>query len=69
MTASINPAALVDISSVAVDKDLPQDERYAEYRRQVKDTEHYKSKQFSITAVHPKNGVRLEDCLRGMLEY
>lgn len=69
MRANINPAALVEIGSVAVDKDLPQKERYAEYKRQVKDTEHYKSKQFSITAIHPNNGVRLEDCLRGMLEY
>ena len=59
-----NTAELVDISTISVDKDLPQRERYAEYNRQIKDNEHYKCAGFNITAIHPKNGVPLEDCLR-----
>ena len=59
---------LVDIRTVAIDKSLPEKERYAEYNRQIKDNEHYKCGVFTITAVHPKNGVRMEDCLRGMID-
>jgi len=61
-----NTNGLVDISTVSVDKNLPQKERYAEYNRQIKNSEHYISGIFAITAVHPKNGVKVEDCLRGM---
>ena len=71
MRENINAADLADIGTVSVDKDLPQRERCAEFRRQIRDICHYKcetdKETFSITAVYAKNGTYLEDCLRGML--
>jgi hypothetical protein len=67
MRENINSAALVEITSISVDKSLPQNERQAEFRRQIKDPLHYKCGGFTIKAVHPNNGMTIEDCLRGMM--
>ena len=71
MRGYINAAELVDIGAVSVDKDLPQRERYTEFRRQIRDIHHFKCKTdnetFTVTAVYAKNGTHIEDCLRGML--
>jgi len=58
---------LVEISTVNVNKDLPQSERCAEFRRQIKDMENYQSGTLTVKAVYATNGVSLEDCLRGMM--
>jgi hypothetical protein len=68
MSDNMNAAELVDISTVAVDRNLPQKERIAEYKRQIKDPCRYKSGVFSITCVYPDNGICLEDCLREMTD-
>ena len=60
-------AGLVDITSVSVDKNLPRQQRCAEYKRQIKDPHRYICGKFTVTAVHPNNDVSLEDCLRGMM--
>jgi len=60
-------AGLVDISIISVDKDLPQKERCAEFKRQIKDIHNYKSGALSVRAVYANNGTTLEDCLRGMM--
>ena len=57
---------LVEITAVSVDKNLPEKERYAEYKRQIKNPLRYKSGKFNITAFHPDNGKSINDCLRGM---
>ena len=59
---------LVDISTVLVEKNLPDKERYAEYNRQIVTPDEYISGIFTITAVHPNNGKKLEDCLRGIMD-
>ena len=58
---------LVDIRDVAVDKNLPQIARIAEYVQQIKDPCHYKYGALSVTAVYAQNGVTIEDCLRGLM--
>lgn len=68
MCENKNTADLVDIGTVKVDKNLPQSERYAEYKKQIKDPCHYISEQFTIKAIHPNNGKFVEDCLRGMTD-
>ena len=58
---------LVDITTVSVNKDLPQSERCAEYKRQLKTPSRYICGGFTVKAVHLNNGNSLEDCLRGMM--
>jgi len=71
MSKNIDTAALVDITTVSVDKNLPQYERCAEFKRQIKDMHNYKCKgqheTFTIKALYAVDGTKLEDCLRGML--
>jgi hypothetical protein len=61
-----NPG-LVDISTVVIDKALPDRERYAEYKRQVRDPLHYIAGKFSIIAYYPPDAGSLEGCLRSMM--
>ena len=71
MPNKTNTAALVDITTVSVDKNLPQNERRAEFKRQIGDTRNYKCKgqneTFTIKAFYAGDGTKLEDCLRGMM--
>lgn len=57
---------LVDITAVKVDKDLPQAERVADFKKQIKDTGLYECEGFTIHAIYSKSGDRVEECLRGM---
>jgi hypothetical protein len=59
---------LVDISTVKVDKNLPQSERCKEFNRQIVDKTHYECEGFVIHAKFPNNGVYMEDCLRGTVD-
>ena len=59
--------SLVDIRDVHVNKDLPRQERIAEFRRQIKDPYHYRCGDFAVTAVFANSGRTLEDCLQGIL--
>lgn len=58
---------LVDIRDVHVNKDLPRQERIAEFKRQIKDPYHYRCGDFIVTASFANNGRTLEDCLQGIL--
>ena len=67
MRENMSDTGLVDIAKISVDKNLPQRERCAEYKRQIRTPSRYICGKFTVTAVHPNNGVTIEDCLRGML--
>ena len=67
MNESVKTASLIEITSVSVNKDLPQNERYAEFKRQIKDMHNYKSNGIKTKAVYANNGTSIEDCLRGMM--
>lgn len=62
-----NAANLVDIAAVNVDKSLPQSERFADFKRQLKDTNLYMCEGFTIRAKYSNSGDKIEDCLRGMV--
>jgi len=66
MRDTINAANLADIGAINVDKNLPQREREADFKRQIKDTNLYKCEGFTIHAIYSNNGDSIEDCLRGM---
>lgn len=55
---------LVDIREITVNKNLPKEERVAEFVRQIKDPYHFKCGDFTVRARFAENGVTLEDCLQ-----
>ena len=65
-TNTIN-SDLVDIRTVAVDKDLPKKERIAEFIRQIKDPCHFKCGKFVVTTRFTEGGPSLEDCLQRLM--
>ena len=67
MLENTDNTGLVEILSVSVDKGLPQKERCAEFKRQIKDINNYKYKGITVKAVYADNGATIEDCLRGMM--
>ena len=67
MPEKTDTTALVEIRSVSVDKGLPQKERCAEFKRQIKNMNNYKYKRFIVKAIYADNGTTIEDCLRGMM--
>ena len=68
MLENIDNTGLVDITTVSVDKNLPEKERYAEYNRQIQNPLLYICGKYTVKAVHPNNGKSIEDCLRGMMD-
>ncbi|MCL2853594.1 MAG: hypothetical protein FWE20_11310 [Defluviitaleaceae bacterium] len=67
MREIVDAADLVEITTICIDKELPQDERRSEFMRQVKDMHNYKSETMTVRAVYAKDGTTIEDCLRGIL--
>ena len=67
MQKEINTAGLVDIRDISVDKNLPKQERIAEYIRQIKDPYHFKCGKFFVTVRFNENGPSLEDCLQRLM--
>ena len=58
---------LVDIRTVSVDKDLPKEQRIAEFLRQIKDPYHFKCGKFTVYAAFAESGPTLEDCLQRLM--
>ncbi|NLO85712.1 MAG: hypothetical protein GX096_09835 [Clostridiales bacterium] len=61
MNNSLNPQDLVDIRDVCVDKDLPKQDRVAEFVRQIKDPYHFRCGKFVVTARFAEDGPTLEE--------
>lgn len=59
-----NTNILVDIRDVAVNKNLPKQERIAEFVRQIQDPYHFRCGKFTVTARFAEDGPTLEDCLQ-----
>lgn len=66
-TSMIDIAKLVDINDVVVDKDLPREERIAEFVRQIKDPYCFKCGKFVVRAQFSNDGVSLEERLKQIL--
>lgn len=64
MSGCIDKADLVDIRDVSVDKNLPKQERIAEYVRQIKNPYHFKCGKFSVRVKYADDGMTIEDCLQ-----
>ena len=58
---------LIDIRDVSVDKNLPKEERIAEYIRQIRNPFRFKCGKFTVMARFSENGPTLEDCLQRLI--
>ena len=67
MSNAISTDNLVDIRDVCVDKNLPKQERVAEYIRQIKDPYIFKCGRFIVTARFAEDAPALEDCLHRLI--
>lgn len=69
---SVNPLIvsadeLVDINDVKVSKDLPKQERIAEFIKQIKNPYCFKCGNFIVKARYTDNGLSMEDCLQSIM--
>ena len=62
-----NKTELVDIRDVTVNKELPKEERIAEYVKQIKDPYNFKCGKFTVSVSFANNGLTLEDCIAGII--
>lgn len=65
--AQAGNTGLVDIRDVAVDPELPKDERVAAFVRQINDPYHFACGGFTVTARFAEGGPTLEDCMKRLL--
>lgn len=70
MQDKINPAhdELVDISSVVVNKELPKEERIADFIRQIKDPYNFRCGKYVVKISFTENGQTLEDCIKSLIK-
>ena len=61
---TIDNNGLVDIRDVSVDKDLPKEQRIAEFIRQIRNPRRFKCGKFIVTTRFTEGGPTIEDCLR-----
>ena len=58
---------LVDILTVSVSKELPKEERIAEFVRQIKNPYCFRCGDFTIRASFASDGVTIEERLQGLI--
>lgn len=59
---------LVDIRSVKINRELPKDERIADYVRQIKNPYHFKCGKYTVKVSFSENGQTLEECIKGLIK-
>lgn len=59
---------LVDIRTVVVNKELPKDERIADFIRQIKNPYLFRCGKYTVKAIFSENGQTLEDCVKSLIK-
>ena len=57
----------VDIRDVSVNKNLPKEERIADFVKQIKNPYRFRCGDFVINACFSSGNTTIEDCLKGIL--
>ncbi len=65
--AAIENEKLVDIRSIHVNKDLPREQRIADFVRQIRNPYLFKCGQYTVHVGFTANGATIEDCIAGLL--
>lgn len=59
---------LVDIRGVSINRDLPKDERIADFVSQIKNPYLFKCGKYTVRASFTENGQTLEECIKGLIK-
>lgn len=59
---------LVDIRGVSINRDLPKDERIADFVSQIKNPYLFKCGKYTVRASFSENGQSLEECIKGLIK-
>lgn len=59
---------LVDIRDVSVNRDLPKEERIADFVSQIKNPYLFKCGKYTVKASFSENGQTLEECIKGLIK-
>lgn len=59
---------LVDIRDVSVNRELPKEERIADFVSQIKNPYLFKCGKYIVKASFSENGQTLEDCIKGLIK-
>ncbi len=61
-------AELVDIRSVSVNRELPKEERIADFVSQIRNPYLFKCGKYTVKATFSENGQTLEECIKGLIK-
>lgn len=64
---TVTTEELVDIRSVSVNRDLPKEERIADFIRQIKNPYLFRCGKYTVRASFSENGQTLEECIKGLI--
>lgn len=59
---------LVDIRGVSINRDLPKDERIADFVSQIKNPYLFKCGKYTVRASFSENGQTLEECVKSLIK-
>ncbi len=59
---------LVDIRDVTVNRELPKEERIADFVNQIKNPYLFKCGKYTVKASFSENGQTLEECIKGLIK-
>ncbi len=68
MVPNYEKDTLVDIRSVSVRKELPREERTADFVRQIKNPYRFRCGSFTVNAVFDSHGATIEERLQGIIQ-
>lgn len=66
--SSFSSAELVDIRDVSVNRELPKEERIADFVSQIKNPYLFKCGKYTVKASFSENGQTLEECIKGLIK-
>ena len=66
-TRDLRTGELMDIRDVYICRDLPREQRIAEYIHQIKDPYHFKCGEITVHVSFNLQGPTLEECIAGMM--
>lgn len=65
---SVTSSELVDIRDVSVNRELPKEERIADFVKQIGNPYLFKCGKYTVKASFSENGQTLEECIKGLIK-
>lgn len=64
----VTSSELVDIRDVSVNRELPKEERIADFVKQIGNPYLFKCGKYTVKASFSENGQTLEECIKGLIK-